>query len=80
MKGGIKLGNELCIGRKEIIAFFQECGIISKNIPTHEAAWIKILTLRKKYCMGKLFHKHYNGKPKIIKEEFKDWLLTVDLK
>ena len=71
------MGDDICIGRKEIIAFFKKMKIISENLE-NEVAWIRVIQNRKKYKMQQLFHKHYNGKPKIIKSEIIKWLIRTD--
>lgn len=67
------MGDEICVGRKEIVAFFQELKLISSTTSPKDG-WLTVLRWRKKYGMSYLFHRHPNGKPKIIKREIFLWL------
>lgn len=71
------MGDEICVGRKEIIEFFREIKLVSQNISTH-AAWNRICELRRRYELQEYFHTHPNGKPKIFKMEVLGWLEKHD--
>lgn len=68
------MGDEICVGRKEIIAFFQELKMIDKNL-NPERAWLYIVEWKRtKNLRALMYELPTNGKPMIIKGEIIEWI------
>lgn len=67
--------NDIIVGRKSIIEFLR----VPMDLSADPAiAWNKILRWRKNQGMDELFHRDITGRPFIIQEEVKEWLLRSD--
>lgn len=69
--------DELCVGRKEIVVFFQELRLISKTTCPADG-WRTVQRWGEKYGLKRLFHRLPNGKPVLFKAEIKLWLARTD--
>jgi hypothetical protein len=74
------LGNDICVGRKEIIAFFQELKLINPSL-AHERAWLYIVEWKRTKGLRKIIYElPTNGKPMIIKGEIIEWIKRYNKK
>ncbi|MDD5527299.1 MAG: hypothetical protein PHE11_07865 [Candidatus Omnitrophica bacterium] len=67
------MGDEICVGRKEIIAFFKELKLVGKDTSVKDA-WVTIYRWKRKYGIFDLFHRRPNGKPMVVKAEIRLWV------
>lgn len=73
----ILIEDGLCVGRKEIVAFFQELRLISKTTSPADG-WRTVQRWGGKYGLKRLFHRQPNGKPVLFKAEIRLWLARTD--
>jgi hypothetical protein len=67
------MGDEICVGRKEIVAYFKEIKLLAPHAALKDA-WVTIYRWKKKYGLSELIHRRPNGKPMVIKAEIRLWL------
>jgi hypothetical protein len=74
----IDFKNDVCVGRKEIVALFKEYKLISEKISDVQS-WIYICKWKRtKKSFPKLFHRLPNGKPMVLKSEILAWIHLTD--
>ena len=71
------MGDEICLGNKEIIAYFQQLRLIASTT-SYKDALVTLYRWKKRYGLSKLMHRQPNGKPYLIKDEIRLWLARTD--
>jgi hypothetical protein len=71
------MGDDICVGRKEIVEFFRELKMISAGVE-HERAWKYIVEWKRKYHLSQLITHLPNGKPRLVKSEVRAWIEESD--
>lgn len=67
------MGDEVAVGRKEIVDYFKQLRLIKADT-AYKPAWRTVLRHRINYGTGSMFYHYPNGMVYVIKREFEVWI------